>query len=160
MKADQSQSTSTSAHSDTANATEEEWTASDPLWKLLNEASSPQENVFFARNVVRTARQLEKEPPSLLARFLSACTAPRLTFGAIACAVTFTAWQLIPSPSTPQTAEKATQDITTSPDTITPVDNFTEETELSELVMLETLSAVAEDPSIFTRDEVVTMIGL
>lgn len=156
MKSHPSQSKTTPAPQDASQAPTEEWNASDPVWKLLGEASEPKEDVFFARNVVRAARQLEQERPTLGERLLGVFTAPRLALGAVACAGVLLAWQMIPS-STPQNSNSVVQDTT---EVTPPVDKTAEETELSDLVMLETLSAAAEDPTIFTRDEVATMIGL
>lgn len=157
MKADPSQSHSTSSHSDAPQAAEDEWSHSDPVWKLLDKASKPQEDVFFARNVVRTARQLEQERPSLGERLLTLFTLPKITLAATACAVGLAAWQLMPSDNTAPAPDTTVQSPT---EETTPLNDSTEATELSELVMLETLSAAAEDPTIFTRDEVATMIGL
>lgn len=157
MKAEPSQSNTHSAQSDATQAAADEWNASDPLWNLLDQASKPQENAFFARNVVREVRLLEQERPSLSARLTGFFTMPKLALGAMACGLAIVAWQIIPSAGTPQTPGAITQDNTEQaiPNVIT-----SEETYLSDIVMQDTLTAAAEDPTIFTRDEVAALIGL
>ena len=141
-------------HSENHSETREDWTHGDPLWDVLDQASTRKPDAFFARNIVRATRQLS--PPSLSSRLLNFLSSRRMaigTMGAAACvcvAVTYQFW-----PTSPQTS-------VTAP-TIAQVQSPQSEkttTDLSELVIEETLLAAAEDPTIFTRDEVVTMLGL
>lgn len=134
----------------------DEWNTSDPVWKLLDEASSPEPDVFFARNVVRATRLMEQSRPSLGERLAAIFTPPRLALGAAACVSATLLWQMLPT--SPPAGAGA---ITVQPpvESTNPGDSA-DMTELSDLVMTETLTAAAEDPTIFTRDEVATMLGL
>lgn len=129
----------------------------DPVWNLLSQASTPKPDPFFARNVVRSARLLEKPSNTWLARVTSlftARTSRRLTLGAAACVCALVTYQMWPSPEATEAPETS---ITATPSPPTPPSMAS--TELSELVIAETLDAAAEDPTIFTHDEVVAMIG-
>lgn len=136
--------------------TSEEWTQGDPLWDLLSNASEREPDPFFARNIVRKTRlqQNTREPVgSRLRRLLT----PRLvSLGAAACAcalIGYQVWQpanTSPQPGTPPTMAQVNQ---------TP-DSSSTMTELSDILIEETLLAAADDPSLFTRDEVATMLGL
>lgn len=126
----------------------------DAVWNLLGEASSPEPTAFFARNVAREVRLLQGSSSTWgswsdrLAAFL---TPTKLTLGAAACAcalAALTAYQIWPTPEAVITpAPVADNSLIESPSA------------LSELVIEESLDAAAEDPTIFTRDEVVAMIG-
>ncbi|BDS06057.1 hypothetical protein NT6N_10970 [Oceaniferula spumae] len=137
-----------------------EWTASDPLWKLLDQASNPEPDVFFARNVMREARQLTQEPVTLGARLTAIFSPARLALGAAACACVMFGYQMISSPN----ATPASGTVAKNTPVQQPLTKDTAEvsatSDLSELVIVETLDAAAEDPTIFTRDEVVAMLGL
>ena len=159
MKAQQPQPQSDQTHTDTIQASSEEWDVSDPVWKLLDQANEPEVNAFFARNVVRTARQMEQERPNLAERLTGFFSAPRLTFAALACTVALVAWQVVPSDNN-QPTTTLTQHTPVETTTSTDVEASDETTYLADLVMTETLSAAADDPSIFTRDEVVAMLDL
>ena len=136
---------------------DKEWDTSDPLWQLLGEVNQPQADPFFARNIVRSVRQMELEKPSLAARLSGIFSGPRLALGAISCAaIAAVVWQAMPSASTQPNSPSITQ-----PSAPVIIEDIEAETNYFEdLVMTETLSAAAEDPSIFTRDEVVAMLGL
>jgi hypothetical protein len=127
-----------------------DWKQGDPVWDILNQASSPEPSPFFARNVVRSARQLKKE--SLVSRVISLFSSRRLALGAAACACAMITYQMWPAATSPDTAP--TNGMT---QTVAPVETTTD---LTELVLEETLLAAADDPSIYTRDEVVAMLGL
>jgi hypothetical protein len=127
-----------------------DWKQGDPVWDILNQASSPEPSPFFARNVVRSARQLKKE--SLISRVISLFSSRRLALGAAACACAMITYQMWPAATSPDTAP--TNGMT---QTVAPVETTTD---LTELVIEETLIAAANDPSIYTRDEVVAMLGL
>lgn len=76
-------------------------------------------------------------------------TPRRLALGAAACVCALLAYPMWPTPKT------SGQDIVESPTQATAPPSSA----LSELVIEETLDAAAEDPTIFTHDEVVAMIG-
>ncbi|MGB0775141.1 MAG: hypothetical protein ACPGUY_04800, partial [Akkermansiaceae bacterium] len=81
-------------------------------------------------------------------------TPPRLALATCACVCAVSAyvmWQASdqPSESAHQMVESSAADVQQG-----------ESPELPELVIAEALSAAAEDPSMFTRDEVVVMLGL
>jgi len=159
MKANSPQSQPTSAQKDASQAPAEEWNTSDPVWKLLDQASEPKEDVFFARNVLRTTRNLEQTNPSIGARLAGFFSAPRLALGAAACGCALLVWQMMPSADPQQdSGSLTTNDPIANP--VAPNNGSADVTDLSDLVMIETLSAAAEDPTIFTRDEVVGMLGL
>jgi len=127
-----------------------DWKQGDPVWDILHQASSPEPSPFFARNVVRSARQLKKE--SLASRVISLFSSRRLSLGAAACACAMITYQMWPAATITDTA--STNGMTP---TVAPVETTTD---LTELVLEETLLAAADDPSIYTRDEVVAMLGL
>lgn len=158
MKPNSSHSQPTSQRADGPQAPADEWLTSDPVWKLLDEASTPEPDAFFARNVVRATRQMGQDRPSLATRLAAFFSPPRLALGAAACACAALAWVMIPSTSTPPAGAGATA--VQSPAEDTGADDPAAMSDLSELVMMETLTAAAEDPTIFTRDEVATMLGL
>ena len=120
----------------------------DPLWNLLGEASNIEPSAFFARNVVRETRLEEKTTASWGTRLVAFFTPTKLAIGAAACVCALAVAQMWPSPET----------IT---ETGTIADNSLPEpsSDLTELVIGGSLDAAAEDPTIFTRDEVVAMIG-
>lgn len=127
-----------------------DWTEGDPVWDLLDQASTRKPNAFFARNVVRSVRQIPI--PSLSSRILGLFRSRRLVLGAAACACVMITYQTWPT-AAPETTAPA--------QIVTLVDQSTEpSSDLSELVIQETLLAAAEDPTIFTREEVVIMLGL
>ena len=128
----------------------DDWAKGDPLWDILDQASTAEPNAFFARNTVRTSRQLQT--PSLYSRVISLFNARRLALGAAACACVIMGYQAWP------TSETLTTQV--APVVAQTNQSTDSNTNLSELVIEETLLAAAEDPSIFTRDEVVTMLGL
>jgi hypothetical protein len=124
----------------------------DPTWNILMQVSKREPDVFFARNVVRLARQLESTPATWRTRMASCAsffTPRRLALGAAACVCALLAYPMWPTPKT------SGQDIVESPTQATAPPSSA----LSELVIEETLDAAAEDPTIFTHDEVVAMIG-
>jgi len=128
----------------------EDWDQGDALWDLLSEASETQADPFFARNVVRTVRLQEKSPITAGARVIGFLTSRTLALSAAACACVMLGYQLWPAPETPTTAAVIAQ-VQPSAETAS---------NLSELVLEETLLAAADDPTMFTRDELVTMLGL
>ena len=123
----------------------------DALWNILGEASETKTNAFFARNTVRQARILGETEPNLLDRFRSMFFTPKtiLPLAGAACLGIVALTQFSPDQSA------------NTPDTVK-VETTTAETSmaLAELVIEESLTAAAEDPSQFTHDEVVAMIGL
>ena len=120
----------------------------DPLWNLLGQASHREADAFFARDIVRCTRQVE-DSASLGSRIVSFFTPPRLALSAAALACAMVAYQMWPTlPGQPG------QDQVTH-NTPEPEPSLA----LTELVIEESLAAVAEDPTIFTHDEVVAMVG-
>ncbi|MBK1856085.1 hypothetical protein JO972_14025 [Verrucomicrobiaceae bacterium 5K15] len=140
----------------------EEWNSTDPLWKLMDEASTPEPNAFFARNVLREVRHLEANNASgWKARLAAFFTPPKLVLGAAACAAAaFIALQMNPSSTPAAPAGSLAQQAPVELDTTLASNDSSAVSDLSALVIVETLDAAAEDPTIFTRDEVVAMLGL
>ncbi len=135
----------------------------DPVWNLLNQASTPEPDPFFARNVVRSARLLENTSEtkgawiSRVASLFSARSSRRLALGAAACVCALVTYQMWP---TSEATEALGTEMTATPSQPSPVVTAPSElSELSELVIAVTLDTAAEDPTIFTHDEVVAMIG-
>lgn len=120
----------------------------DAVWDLLGKASKQEPSAFFARNVVREARLQDDITPSWSSRLASLFTPTRLTLGAAACACALVAYQMRPTPD----SNVDSNTIVTAPVTGNSSD-------LTELIIEESLDAAAEDPTIFTRDELVAMIG-
>ncbi|NWK56622.1 hypothetical protein HW115_13450 [Verrucomicrobiaceae bacterium N1E253] len=131
-----------------------DWASGDPLWDLLSEASDPEPDPFFARNVVRHIR-LEKPEP-LRSRLLRLVRSRNFALGASsACLCAAMAYQFWPATQSPPSLP------TDNTMVEAPIDKTQDLTEnLSEIVLEETLLAAAEDPSMFTRHEVVSMLGL
>ncbi len=133
---------------------QEEWSRDedDALWDILDKASQPEPSPFFARNVVRATRQLpQKESfPSRLRAWLSP---PRLALGAGACALLFATYSMWFTPHSPT----PTSSVADAQDQVeeTQLSNF-----LADLVIEESLNAAAEDPTLFTHDEIIAMVGL
>ena len=154
MKRNPSNQPPASAHK---KADHEDWDQEDPLWNLLSEASKTEPEPFFARNVVRTVRLDEDSSTTTGTRILRFFTSRKvvslnrkLALSAAACACVTLGYQLWPTPETATTAP-----------TIAQVAQPSETANnLSELVIEETLLAAADDPTMFTRDEVVAMLGL
>ncbi|MCP5535264.1 MAG: hypothetical protein H7A51_03405 [Akkermansiaceae bacterium] len=128
----------------------EDWKQDDPVWDLLGKASSREPSAFFARNIVRQTRQQKAAASSWTGRLVEFFTPAKLALGAAACACVLAAYQMWPSPDPV---------ITQAPGTTQPSAAAAPTTALTELVIEESLDAAAEDPTIFTRDEVVAMIG-
>lgn len=141
-----------SANNSTPDSPNENWAKDngeqdDPVWNLLGKASNVEPTAFFARNVVREARLQETSVPSWGARIVGFFSPTKLAIGAAACACALIATQMWPSPAS----------VTQPP--VADISDPTLSTALTELVIEESLDAAAEDPTIFTRDEVVAMIG-
>ena len=135
----------------------EDWDHGDQLWDILSEASKTKPEPFFARNVVRTVRLKKTSSESTSTRILRFFTSRqvvsanrKLALGAAACACVMLGYQLWPTPETATTAPTIAQ-VAQPSETAS---------NLSELVIEETLLAAADDPTMFTRDEVVAMLGL
>jgi len=147
----------------------EEWDETDPLWNLLDQASTQKPSAFFARNVVRSVRQLESERSNTIplgARILSLFTSRKLALSAVACTFALVSFQLwpdqqlnTPPTSTAQSAQ-TTQAPLANPTPSAPIATVDTATSLSELVIEESLLAAADDPSLFTRTELVAMLDL
>ena len=134
----------------------------DPLWDMLGKASKREPDTYFARNVLRAVRTEEVESLTWgqrLSKWLGGKSlAPMALSSAAACAIAaFAAFQFWPSPSTTPT------NITSQnqpANTVTDIATTEETTELAEVVIKEGLAAAADDPTMFTHDEVVAMLGL
>ena len=120
----------------------------DPLWHLLEKASKKEASPFFARNIMRETRLHAKRSPSLFFRLQSQLTSKRIASVACICILAVTAFEFWPSGQSDETVESMTLENQTASIST-----------LSELLIEESLNVAAEDPSIYTRDEIVAMIG-
>ena len=148
---------------DMSDALRSELEKKDPLWDLLGKASTQEPSDFFARNVLREARSTtqvseKRLPLSRIFAFLSPSSSPRkLAVSAIAaCTCALIAFQMWPSSGTNDSLMVNTQTEVTPTDVIEVSDS---QTALASFIMEETLIAAAEDPTIFSHDEVLAMIG-
>jgi hypothetical protein len=120
----------------------------DPLWHLLAKASKKEASPFFARNIMRETRLHAKRSPSLFFRLQSLLTSKRIASVACICILAVAAFEFWPSDQSDETIESMTLENQTASIST-----------LSELLIEESLNVAAEDPSIYTRDEIVAMIG-
>jgi len=118
----------------------------DPVWQLLGNASKQAPSDFFARNIIRETRALAQ--PTLATRLQSLFTPKRLLAVSCSCLLIILGIQLWSTDQPAQTTAATAEDIYTEPSLT-----------LGELIIEENLNAAAEDPSIYTRDEIVAMIG-
>lgn len=140
----------------------EDWEQGDPLWDLLDQASKTEPDPLFARNVVRSVRLEKSSPEPVSSRIIRLFTSRTVALGAAACACIMVGYQLNPlATGTNTLGQQAAQVITPGTTETAQVSSATETSNnLSELIIEETLLAAADDPSMFTRDEVVSMLGL
>lgn len=126
----------------------------DALWDLLDQASERKADAFFARNVVRETRQLTTTQASWTERLAGALFTKKaiLPFAAVACMGVIAVNQF--KSDEPVTAAQPAPVVTTESGNDDP------STDLAELIIEESLVAAAEDPSQFTHDELVAMVGL
>ena len=123
----------------------------DLLWDLLGEASEQKPNVFFARNVVRETRKLAETQPSWRQLIINVLSTKKVIIPIVATACI--ALAIITQHQTLQPS--------TSPSNVVVVSTTTEDdTALTDLVITESLTIPADDPSPFTPDEILAMIGL
>ena len=120
----------------------------DPLWHLLEKASKKEASPFFARNIMRETRLHAKRSPSLFFRLQSLLTSKRIASVACVCILAIATFDFWPSGGSVETV-----------DSMTPQNQIATASTLSELLIEESLNVAAEDPSIYTRDEIVAMIG-
>ena len=120
----------------------------DPLWHLLEKASKKEASPFFARNIIRETRLHAKHSPSLFFRLQSLLTSKRIASLACVCILAIAAFEFWPSDKSVETVDSINQE-----------NQITSASPLSELLIEESLNVAAEDPSIYTRDEIVAMIG-
>lgn len=122
----------------------------DPLWDLLGKASECTPSNSFARDIVRTARNLPVKL-GFMAR-MKGFFLPRVSTGKFALiTVAACAGILVTLQVTPDKADTPLADsVATQAD---------EPAEISEIIFQETLIAAAADPTIFTHDEVLAMVG-
>ena len=124
----------------------------DPLWQLLENASHKQPSAFFARDTVREAR-LQASALSPLSSFFNICfTAKTVSITACLALLALTAILTWPGHDSTNPAHVAEQS------TDTRLESSVTNT-FNELIIEESLSAAADDPSIYSRDEIVAMIG-
>lgn len=120
----------------------------DPVWHLLEKASKKEASAFFARNIMRETRLHAKRSPSLFLRLQSLLTSKRIASLACVCILAIAAFEFWPSDKSVETVDSINQE-----------NQITSASPLSELLIEESLNVAAEDPSIYTRDEIVAMIG-
>ena len=120
----------------------------DPVWHLLGKASKKEASTFFARNIIRETRLHAEHSPSLLFRLRSLLTSKRIASIACVCILAIATFDFWPSGGSMETV-----------DSMTPQNQIATASTLSELLIEESLNVAAEDPSIYTRDEIVAMIG-
>ena len=126
----------------------------DALWNLLGNASKQETTPLFARNVVRATRQIKEQPSGWGGKVISFFTPGRAlaSLAAAACIGLLVVTQL-------DTSQPVTAPVTSG--TATPPATVDESSvALAELIIEESLAAAAEDPSQFTHDELVTIVGL
>lgn len=124
----------------------------DPLWQLLENASNKEPSAFFARNVIREARLQASATSSRYERFKALFTPRSLTASLCLCLMIITGFLIWPASKSPLPTDTIAQQIDTARETPAA-------TTLSELIIEESLNAAADDPSLYTRDEIVAMIG-
>ncbi len=129
----------------------------DPLWQLLERATTKEPSAFFARNTLRAARLQAVASPTLGHRFKSLFTTQQVTKAVCLGLVIVTAFLVWPN------QESISNDsVGSSHTTNQPFDTISESSAtatLNDFIIEESLNAAAEDPSIYTRDEIVAMIG-
>ncbi|MGJ8676310.1 MAG: hypothetical protein ACSHX0_02205 [Akkermansiaceae bacterium] len=127
----------------------------DPLWNLLNKASKREPSDFFARNVLRESRRLpaqETFATRIKSFFSPVIGQKKFALSAVAaCTCALIALQIWPNGQTAETTLVAHD--------IEQIDNQSGSTDLSEFIISETLIAAAEDPTLFSHDEVLAMVG-
>lgn len=138
-----------SEHKEPATPQEE---CNDPVWKLLENASKKEPSAFFARNVTREARLQASAKSSFYQRFKALFTTRQIGPALFLSLIVITGFLLWPANNSTQSSDTAAQQIDTALITATI-------TSLNELIIEESLNAAADDPSIYTRDEIVAMIG-
>ena len=128
----------------------------DPVWDLLGKASETTPSQRFAKDVVRATRQLPVKL-SLGARIQQfaasfSSTQKFATTAVAACACVLLVLQV---------TQNNDNTVVEAPDTshVQELVENTEPLEISEFIFQETLIAAAEDPTIFSHDEVLAMVG-
>ncbi|MDG1357768.1 MAG: hypothetical protein P8P36_06210 [Akkermansiaceae bacterium] len=139
-----------SEHKDKARSADER---QDPLWQLLESATDKEPSAFFARNTVREARLQIDASPTLGNRFRSLFAQQQIGKAVCLGLVVITAFLVWPSKES-TSSDSAKPSYTTNQH---PESSAT--ATLNDLIIEESLSAAADDPSIYTRDEIVAMIG-
>ena len=127
-------------------------TRGDELWDVLGKASEQKADAFFARNVVRNVRQLADSKPSWNERLAGMLSVKKvvLPLAAAACIGIVAVTHFGP-----------TQPVDLGPEPVAQNDPTEDpSTALAELLIEESLTAAAEDPSQFTHDELVAIVGL
>lgn len=119
----------------------------DPVWKLVDQAPAPQARPAFAQDVLRQVRQLEAEPATPWWKKLLA-PAP-LSAGALAAAAVVAI--LISVDFTPTGAPSLTNGGEV-PDTAPVL------SEIDHAVSEQLLMAAAEDPDLFSDEELLAML--
>ena len=129
--------------------------ADDPLWETLGSASQQMADPFFARNIVRETRQLEDNKPSFARRAARAFSWKTVAIPT-AIAACLGAALFIQVSNKP--VKINTANVVNTSDSEQEMNEASDE--LLDIVIDESLAAAAEDPSLFTRDEIITLISL
>lgn len=126
----------------------------DPLWDLLGKASAQEPSPLFAKNVLRQTRQLPTQSSfteRLKEELKSYLSVKKIAISATAaCACILVISQI--------TSDRGNNNIAIN-ETAQPVTPSAETDSITEFLLQETLLVAAEDPSQFTHDEVLAMIG-
>ena len=116
--------------------------------ELLDHASTQQPSDFFARNIIRDIRQ-ETPDVSLASKLLSLFTIPRVALPALACIGGIVVYLSVNKPQTEEISENAHSNAQVE----------MASNDITNLLIEETLTIAAQDPSIFTHDEVLALVG-
>jgi hypothetical protein len=124
----------------------------DPLWQLLENASNKDPSAFFVRNTLREVRLQSSASPSLPSRVKTLLAARSISITACLGLVALTIIMMWPGGDSTNHSHTSALDIDKESESFNT-------TTLNQLIIEESLSAAADDPSIYTRDEIVAMIG-
>ena len=117
----------------------------DPLWQLLKESPHLEAGPFFSRNVMREIRALEAEKPSLWQKIRRARAAWTTTCAIGLAATAALILSLNLSPRSPESTTLAASPSVAS----TALETYLDE---------ELLRVAADEPSLFSDDEVIAML--
>ena len=137
----------------------------DALWDILGKASTPEPSDFFAQNIIRQTRQLSDSSslvPSFAEKLKAIFSLRTVTLSAATACIGILALSQFTKTQYPADASSqlAQQQAHAPLQDSTSEQAATADSEISELILQETLLAAAEDPTKFTHDEVLAMVGL